>query len=149
MVENARRLRVLVIIPVFAVFMAAASVVYGGLSWTGLDPEILVDGDSVNIIVYVPADDCNSGEIQRITVRVEVPRGAATSLVSETTGCSNQVATETSIINNLKAGIKVSVNVKSANRLQVDVGIIVNGGEEHLCFGDRSNGKVTCSADLG
>ncbi len=52
-----RNLKLLSALFAFAVFLAGGSVVYGGLSWTGMDPEILVDGQKFNVYVEWPEGD--------------------------------------------------------------------------------------------
>ncbi|MCH8309744.1 MAG: hypothetical protein IIB17_04520, partial [Chloroflexi bacterium] len=54
-IKQVKQLKILAIVSAFAVFFAAATVVYGGLSWTGFDPVITLDnGDVVNVVVRVP-----------------------------------------------------------------------------------------------
>ena len=64
---------------------AIAPVVYGGITWSGIDPIFTVDGYKFNVKIEYPSQyDCDFDD--EVEVVVTVPKGASTEFVSESQG---------------------------------------------------------------
>ena len=148
MTKQVKQLKILAIVSAFAVFFAAASVVYGGLSWTGFDPVIRLKGGAIlNVDIAVPPGKwCNiDGPIH---VTVEAPKGAK--LLKEQTGPCD-VTTSTVVKNGAADKVEVTVVVKTSNgkgKFPVEIMISHKGQELVTCTG-KANSEVECNADLG
>ncbi len=142
-----RNLKLLSGLFVFAVFLAGSSVVYGGLSWTGMDPVVkLSDGRIVNVELAVPPDAWCS--IQGpVKVRIKAPSGSA--LVAEQLGpCGVTTSTKPTERDDDSISVKVyRLKKGKAPRLPLEVMISVDGEEQATCAGNTKRG-VSCSIDL-
>lgn len=141
-----KKLRLLAIALVVAGFFGATTVAYGGLTWSGIDPVLKVGNHDVNIIVYIPAEICEQGDVEAMNVRVDVPKGLHATLLSESEGCGT--ATETVLRRSKGKNLKVRFAAESDEDFTVKVGIIIDGGHEKICRGKRGALVATCSVKL-
>ena len=100
-------------------FMVAAPVVYGGLRWTGFDPELQVGGHKVNITIFAPTGRWCDVE-GPVDVRVWVPKGTDARLVSESEGDDGgcTVVTSTTIGERGRHGVIVGVKAETDDPMQ-------------------------------
>ena len=148
MTKMKKQLKLMAIVSAFAVFMAAASVVYGGLSWTGIDPIItLSDGSEVHVDIGVPPGQWCKVD-SPIQVTVTVPPGIL-SVVEQDGPCG--VTTETTVVVGSVGEIGVSATVnttKGKAKFRIEIMISHEGQELNTCSG-KANGTVECAAELG
>ena len=148
MTKTAKQLKILAIVSAFAVFFVAASVVYGGLSWTGFDPVIqLSDGTIVNVDIAVPPGQwCNIDGPIHVTVIVTE---GATILEEHIGPCG--VTTATTLIDGDGGEIEVKAVVKTSNgKDKFPVGIMISHkGQELVTCTGKANSEIKCDADLG
>ena len=139
-------LKQLAALSAFAVFLAGGSVVYGGLSWTGMDPVVrLADGRIVNVeLAAPPRAQCPFEDA--IEVLIEAPLGAT--LVSEHNGPCG--VTETQLSSGDDDSISVDVlplAVSGGVGFPLEVMISVEGVERATCVGNAKHG-VSCDIVL-
>ena len=148
MTMTMKQLKLLGVFTAFAVFIAAASVVYGGLSWTGIDPIITYTSSTgthtVNVDVGMPPGQwCHVASID-IDIEIE---GYVDH--DDLTGpCS--VTTSTSVSGPGAPGeISVSATVVTTNgkaKFPVQIMISQNGTELNVCSG-KANSAIECDAN--
>ena len=95
-----RKIRWIVALSTMLVLLASTTVVYGGLRWTGIDPELDINGNQVNVTVFWPAETTPATYSATIKFRVQVPeglrgqlRGVYRHLRSATNGFSTTIKT--------------------------------------------------------
>ncbi len=142
-----KNLKLMAALSVIVVVFASASVAYGGLRWAGFDPELMVNGDQVNIYVEWPAS--YTCDVDDVHVVVSVPRGTDVTLVGESFSnfdCNGEaffVESDTQIVTHgKKNAIKVMATVESDERFPVRLQVFENGQLQQLCEG--RNNKVAC-----
>ena len=143
--KRARSLKLIGVVSAMLAVLVGASVVYGGLRWSGFDPIVNVDGVKYSLNVAVPPDKwCDIA--RPISVKFYVPRGAQTELVEEFVGGEEfcGVTTETSFQKHpLLRKVFVSVRIPARGRFPVDV-MLTSGESEQVCSGS-SNRPIVCS----
>lgn len=145
MTKKMKQLKLLGVVSAFAVFIAAASVVYGGLSWTGIDPIITLDnGDVVNVVLLI---DCGDIELQEpVKVTVKVPHGLSATHIDETKDvCGSGMDTVTTVKNHGDDSIKAKA--KSDGKILGGVIISVKGDEVAFCERNKAKKAARCAAD--
>ncbi|HAL47396.1 MAG: hypothetical protein FI707_01445 [SAR202 cluster bacterium] len=143
-----RNLKLLSAIFAFAIFMAGGSVVYGGLSWTGMDPEVELPGNrgTVNVVFAVPPGTwCKiDGPID---VDIKAPSGSR--LVSEQMGQCG-VTTDSQMTYGDSDSFSVRARFRTINKkdnFPFQVMISVDGVEQATCAG-RARRGVSCEIEL-
>ncbi|MDP6453622.1 MAG: hypothetical protein QF898_09970 [SAR202 cluster bacterium] len=144
-----KQLKLLGVFTAFAVFIAAASVVYGGLSWTGIDPIITYTSSTgthtVNVDVGMPPGQwCH---VASIDIDVDI---AGYDHHDDLTGpCSITTSTDGSDSGTGTPGeISVSATVVTTNgkaKFPVQIMISQNGTELNVCSG-KANSVIECNA---
>ncbi|MDP7534922.1 MAG: hypothetical protein QGI88_14265 [SAR202 cluster bacterium] len=142
-----KSLKLLSVMFVFAVFLAGGPVVYGGLSWSGMDPIIgLPDGRIVNVDFSVPPGTwCKiDGPID---VKIRAPHGSK--LIEEQVGLCG-VPTDTVMTYSRDDTFSVQARFGTVNRSEnfpFQVMISVDGEEQATCAGQAKRG-VSCTVEL-
>ena len=139
-----RNIKLIIAVSTMLAMFAVAPVVYGGITWSGIDPVIFINGQKFNVRVEWPsAFDCSiSGPIN---ITVTTPRKALVEFISESvdefSGCL--VETNTEIISSAK-GSKTTFEafVPSAESFEVRLKIDRNG-ELVAVYEGLSNELVT------
>ena len=100
-------------------FMSASQADARGGRWSGIDPEILINGHTINVYVGWYEDD--TCLIEDVFVEFSIPDGTEAVLVAEsndTFGCDNNpsvtLVTQSSIYDGEKAQIVVEANVETS-----------------------------------
>ncbi len=142
-----KNLKLFAAVSVLAVFLAAGSVVYGGLSWTGMDPVIrLSDGTIVNVDIAVPPESwcLIDGPID---VQIAAPAGAT--LIDEQYGpCGVTTVTELVVgVDGILLVTAKPVTFTKKDNFPIEVMISVNGVEQATCTGQSKRG-VSCEINL-
>lgn len=152
MMNSVRKLKWLVAVAVVVAMGAFAPIVYGGLKWSGIDPEVDVDGHQVNVTVAVPPGQwCNiDGAIK---VEFLVHKKASATLVAEsvdTDGSKCGAHTSSSIKHKkgskLEGKVYVTVVVEAEDgKFPVEVLVVANGegGDAISCAG-QTDKKIKC-----
>ena len=136
----AKGLRLVVIVSTVLMVLAGASVIYGGLRWSGFDPIVLVDGTEYSLTVAVaPGHVCRLSEDVQVTFHV--PEGARNKLVSEQDVCN--VSTSTSFEEDADDDVYASVLVPARHRLPVDAVLVSGDPDPQFCSG-WSNEEFDC-----
>ena len=105
-----RNIKLMVAVSTMLAMFAIAPVVYGGLSWTGIDPILYVNGTKFNVRAELPsAFICSiSGPIE---IGVRVPAGSRVKFISESSyifdGCEIETNTRIFRDHNLNGRILV------------------------------------------
>lgn len=149
-----RRLRLVIALSSLVVLLASASVAYAGARWTGIDPELSVEGHQVNILVAVPPGQwCNIDGPIDFTVGVPELDNAKVVYESEETfkhgrkSCT--VTTNTTLRehnrgdNMIFVGGEVEAR-RGARSFPVDVVVSVDGVEQTVCTG-FANRPIRCA----
>lgn len=131
-----------------AVF-AAVPAVYGGLRWTGIDPEVDVDEDTLNVRVEWP-EEYSCSISNPVLIVVTVPNKAEYSPVRESSGSfdcgpeESEISTHTLVVEQGKADIvHVSAWLRASERFPVRVLVYEDGEREQVCKG-ASNRFIAC-----
>lgn len=103
-----RNIKLIIAASTMLVMFAIAPVVYGGISWTGIDPILYVDGTKFNVRAELPSEFvCNM--TAPIKIVIMVPGDASVKFISESShdfdGCV--VETDTEIVRNYRLSGKV------------------------------------------
>lgn len=127
--------------------MAAAPVVHGGILWTGIDPEVHVNGERFNVYIEWPENKtCFIDGM--IDVDFWYPKGATATLVSESfstfpcpTGGLVHALTKTNLKDGNGSdpnqnGILVSAKVNTSVQMPVNVKVYRNGELVQTCSGE-------------
>ncbi|MCI0438808.1 MAG: hypothetical protein L0177_06710 [Chloroflexi bacterium] len=127
---------------------AVTGLAQAGGRWSGIDPELRVNGDRINIWVEWPTE--YTCDIEDMDVLAVVPLLADAELVAESAEkfrCDNgrrvTLQTNTSLVQASVLVSSVSAVVKSDKVFPVRLKVSMNGGEIRTCTG-LSNVLVTC-----
>lgn len=127
-----RRIKLLAGASAIMAALVVAPVVYGGGRWSGMDPELRVNGEKVNVWVEWPTD--MTCEVGNIKVQVLAPLLANVQLVSESSGSftcpdgtTRRLETHTTIEKALVKAINVSATVESLD-LSAQASLSLDGG---------------------
>ena len=137
------------IIGTLLLMLIAVPVVYGGIQWSGFDPQVQIDGTQYNVTVFGPDKTwCDSGGDIDVTFYVE--EGATTELDFESSGgpAECRVTTDTIFVERdgqvgVDAEVTVAANGKGRSPVVVE---IASDGESAVCRGVAGK-PVTCSLD--
>lgn len=144
-----RKIRWIVGVSTMLVLVASTTVVYGGLRWTGIDPELDINGNKVNVAVFWP-DEYTCSLDEQVYFRVQVPRGAEVSFEESdgTFDCddgSTTVETMTKIVYKGKRDIlRVTGYVGADERFPVRI-VVKSDDARRVCKG-FSNSRIQCRA---
>lgn len=145
----AKNLKLTVAVTTMLVMFAVAPVVYGGISWSGIDPVFKVDGHRFNVYIEWPEHKTHFID-GLIDVDIWYPKGADVEFVSEaydtflyeSEGKKELIKAFTKT--NLKdgadsdpnqGGILVSAKVNTSKRIPVNVKVYHNGELVQFCEG--------------
>ena len=124
------------------VMFAAVPVVYGGVSWTGIDPIFIVNGHQFNVWIEWPSQyDCDIEEIE-VTVRVSADMYYEfVSESSEDLGCGSLTSTNTKVKfdDNGDNKVKVKGEVESDETFPVVVKVYLDGELVRTYEGDSDD----------
>ena len=145
-----RKIRWIVALSTMLVLLASTTVVYGGLRWTGIDPELDINGHKVNVTVFWPQNH-TCDVFSRVKFRVQVPKGAEVSFDESTgtfdcdNGFSNTIDTETHIVyKGRRDEVKVTGYVGGLENFPVKV--VVQGEHERRVCRGKTNRPIKCRA---
>ena len=136
-----KNMKLIVAVSTMLAMFAAAPVVYGGISWTGIDPIFMVNDQKFNVkIEYPSAFDCDIDGL--VEVRVEVPQNAKTQFIAESSGnlsgCTQKTRTKIVENKNLKDRVNIMARISSSETFPVRVRVAVDGTLARSAIG-RSN----------
>ncbi len=142
-----RKIRWIVALSTMLVLLASTTVVYGGLRWTGIDPELDINGKKVNVTAFWPEEHtCDVDE--KIYFSIQVPRGSEVSF-EESKGrfkCdegATTIKTHTKIVyKGRRNEVKVTGYVGADGRFPVR--ILVQGEDERRICKGHTNSRVRC-----
>ena len=141
-------LKSLAVISALLVLFFSVAVAHAGLRWSGIDPVLSVNKDTVSFLIEWPEHStCLLDE--QIDVDIWYPEGADVALVSESHGefqCETaengvlQLSTDTDLKAGTKSdpnrgGLLVSTKVNSSERLPIKIEVYVNGELARKCRG--------------
>ena len=119
MLKRIRSLKWMVVPSALMLLVLGVGVIHGGGRWSGIDPEILINGHTINVWVGWYEDD--TCLIEDVFVEFSIPDGTEAVLVAEsndTFGCDNNpsvtLVTQSSIYDGEKAQIVVEANVETS-----------------------------------
>ena len=145
-----RKIRWIVALSMMVVLLASTTVVYGGLRWTGIDPELDINGHKVNVSVFWP-QEYTCDVFRYVKFKVQVPAGAVVSFdESEGTfkcdnGFTNTIETETHVVKRGKRNVvKVTGYVGGLSRFPIKV-VVQSDDERRVCRG-TTNRPIRCRA---
>ncbi len=131
-----------------AVF-AAVPAVYGGLRWTGIDPELDVDGHTVNVRVEWP-EGYTCSVSNPVLIVISVPRNAEYSSAMESSDSfdcgpgETEISTHTIVVEQSKPDrVEVSAWLRASERFPARVLVYEDGERELTCRG-VSNHFIAC-----
>jgi hypothetical protein len=136
--------KILAIASVLLILLVAVPVAYGGLRWSGLDPQVVIDGREYSVTVAVPPNQwCKVGSPYQVTFHV--PEGAEYELLSETVAgpddCSITSATSFREHEDLDEPY-VTILVSSRGKFRV-VATVYSEDSLETCKG-HANKKLRC-----
>ena len=139
-----KSMRVIALLSVLLLLLIAAPVAYGGLSWSGTDPRVMVNGTFYDVTVAVPPNQwCQvEGPYQVI---FHVPAGAEVALLSESVGGPDECGTQSQTSLQEHEGLDsvyVSILVPARGSLRVRA-TLQSGGFETKCVGN-ANREFAC-----
>ena len=94
-----KNIKLMVAVSTMLVMFAVAPVVYGGISWTGIDPILYVNGTKFNVRAELPSEFiCSLSD--DIEIVVTVPEDASVEFISESSSDFGdcEVETDTEIV---------------------------------------------------
>ena len=143
-----RKIRWIVALSTMLVLLASTTVVYGGLRWTGIDPELDINGHKVNVSVFWP-QEYTCDVFRYVKFRVQVPRGSVVSFDESTgtfdcdNGFTNTIETETYIVYKGKRNaVKVTGYVGGLSNFPIKV-VVESDDEKRVCRG-HTNRPIKC-----
>ena len=149
MMKFIKRPKALAAVATLLLMLIAVPVVYGGIQWSGFDPQVQINRTQYNVTVLAPDKAwCDvDGDIE---VVFHVEAGAETKLDFESTGGSSACTVSTSTTfdaddGNSGVGVSILVNSSGNGRFPVVVEV-ASDGEEAVCRG-VSGKSVSCSLD--
>ena len=97
MFKRMKSLKLTVAVTTMLAMLAIAPMVYGGISWTGIDPILYVDGTKFNVRAELPSEFI-CGLTGPIAINITVPGDASLEFISESShdfdGCVVETDTE-------------------------------------------------------
>ena len=150
MTKRSKNLKWAALIPALLLTLLSVSVVYGGLRWSGIDPEISLDDHTLNVTAQWRSDElCDvSGDIE---IDVYYPGGVSALVVSDSTAtCDVDGETVTiSTVTNIHAtdSRKVTVTglVPTEDRMPAQLLLSLDGKHIRTC-GGQANSLITCGS---
>ena len=145
-----RKIRWIVALSMMIVLLASTTVVYGGLRWTGIDPELDINGEKVNVTVFWPKE--YTCEVFRyVKFKVQVPAGSVVSFDESTgtfdcdNGFTNTIETETHVVKRGRRNVvKVTGYVGGLSNFPIKV-VVQSDDERRVCRG-TTNRPIKCRA---
>ena len=150
MTKRSKHLKWATVLPALLIMALSVTVVYGGLRWSGIDPEVSLDDHTLNITAQWHSETLCSvnGDIQ---IDVYHPAGVDAIIVSESTAYCEvdgemievSTMTETHITNSNK--ITVTGLVTSDDNMPTRLLLDLDGKHIRTC-GGKANSLITCGS---
>ena len=144
-----KRPKALAAVVTLLLMLIAVPVVYGGIQWSGFDPQVQIDGTQYDVTVLAPDRAwCDvDGDIE---VVFHIEAGADFGLDFESSGGSGACTVTTSTTfdaddGNSGVGVSILVNSSGNGRFPVVVEV-ASDGEETVCRG-VSGKSISCSLE--
>ncbi len=144
-----KNLKWMVIPSALMLLLLSMGVVNAGGRWSGIDPVLIIDGETVNI--WIEWEEKNTCLVDSVDVFVEVPEGMSVELISEsaeTFACDRDFAYNISTLTTLSSTtgrpVIVSTQVNAPESFRVATRVYVNSVEQEYCRG-KSNVLYSCS----
>ena len=125
-----KNIKLMIAVSTMLAMFAIAPVVYGGISWTGIDPILMIDGHQYNVRFEWPSEfDCAfTGPME---LEVKVPPDVSAELIEESNGnfggCSQETVTTIVVDKRLKNKLKFAGFVHGASNFDVNIKVDVDG----------------------
>ena len=150
MTKRSKHLKWAAIIPAMLIMVLSVTVVYGGLRWSGIDPEVSLDEHTLNITAEWHSEELCSvkGVVQ---IDVYHPTGVNAYVVSEssaTCGVDGETYEVTTVTNtHVTNSKKVTVTglVTSDDNMPARLLLNLDGKQIRTC-GGQTNSLITCGS---
>jgi hypothetical protein len=150
MTKRSKNFKWMAIVPALLIMLLSVSVTYGGLRWSGIDPEVDLDGHTLNVTAQWHSDDlCSVGS--DVLINIYVPFGTDVSPVVESSadctvnGEAVTLQTDTTLIETDSKKVTVTGLVTSGESMPARLLLDLDGKHIRTC-GGQANSLITCGS---
>jgi hypothetical protein len=149
MTKRSYNLKLAALIPVLLLTVLSVSVVYGGLWWSGIDPEISLDDHTLNVTAQWRSEDLCAAD-GPITIDVYHPAKVTAVVVSESSDSCVNADGETVILSTVtnthatkSKKVKVTGTINSSQKMRARLLVELDGKKIQRCKG-KTNKLIKC-----
>jgi hypothetical protein len=130
--------------------LLSVSVAYGGLRWSGIDPEVSLDGQTLNVTAQWHSEDLCSVDGD-VLINIYVPFDTVVSPIIESSADCNvngedvTLQTITELIETDSKKVTVTGLVTSGESMPARLLLDINGKHIRTC-GGQANSLITCGS---
>ncbi|MCH8308898.1 MAG: hypothetical protein IIB17_00200 [Chloroflexi bacterium] len=150
MTQHSKHFKWAAVVPAMLIMVLSVTVVYGGLRWSGIDPEVSLDDHTLNITAQWHSETLCSvnGDIQ---IDVYVPDGVTVGKVKESSatcsvyGGTVTISTDTNIYKTNSNKVTVTGLMTSDENMPARLLLDLDGKHIRTC-GGQTNSLITCGS---
>jgi hypothetical protein len=150
MTKRSKNFKWMAIVPALLIMLLSVSVAYGGLRWSGIDPEVTLDGQTLNVTAQWHSDDlCSVGS--DVLINIYYPAGVNVGKVAESSaecdidGVIVTLQTFTALYPGDVKKVTVTGLVTSGESMPARLLLDLDGKHIRTC-GGQTNSLITCGS---